>query len=105
MIEPLWFVRGRDHSFASIQIAEFGGAPGIRDRNLPDPPLSDHFFDGNKRVRFQAVLVFLRLHDLILKAPASEATQMMLALAAGQKREALIATCSLWPFRFGGVKR
>lgn len=46
------------------------------------------FFDGNKRVAFHAMLVFLRFHALTLRADTEEATRMMLALAAGEKSEA-----------------
>ena len=49
------------------------------------------FIDGDKRVAFHAMLVFLRLHGLMLTATAAEATERMLALAAGHASEAELA--------------
>ena len=100
----------------ALQIDEFGGMPGVRDVGLLDSAVlrprqryhygelktivdlavayatalsrNHPFVDGNKRVAFHAMLVFLRLHGLTLKASAAEATERMLALAAGRASEA-----------------
>jgi len=45
------------------------------------------FLDGNKRTAFHAMAVFLELHGLPLHAPPDEATETMLALAAGSLSE------------------
>ena len=116
MIEPRWLSVDEIIRLHSIQLAEFGGAAGIRDRNLLEAAVvrprqryhygelgtivdiaaayatalnANHsFIDGNKRVSFHALLVFLRLHGLLLNALPSEATEIILGLAAGQVREA-----------------
>jgi death-on-curing protein len=103
----------------ALQIDEFGGTAGIRDSGLLESAVmrprqryhygelktivdlavayaaalsSNHpFVDGNKRVAFHAMLVFLRLHGLALQAAAGEATERMLALAAGRASEAELA--------------
>ena len=111
MIEPRWLSVGEVVHLHAMQVAEFGGSAHIRDyallesavirprlryhygelQTLPDLAMSyasalnaNHpFVDGNKRVGFFALLVFLRLHGLILNAPAAEATEMILSLAGG----------------------
>src|SRR3712207_6162485 len=116
MIEPRWFSVEDVIRLHAIQLAAFGGRPGIRDHNLLDSAVNrpkqrfyygelrslvdiavayatalnaNHpFVDGNKRVSFHALLVFLRLHGLMLTAPGTEATEIMLALAAGRASEA-----------------
>lgn len=91
-------------------LAEHGGAPGVRDdglfesalarpRNLAlygAPDVSDlaasygiglaknhAFVDGNKRVAFLAVGLFLALNGFRLQATQAEATLTMLDVAAG----------------------
>ncbi|GHD63810.1 death-on-curing protein [Thalassobaculum fulvum] len=102
------------------QIAEHGGAPGIRDRaviesalarpkNLADygEPSPDAaalaaayaygiarnhgFMDGNKRTAFVVALVFLLNHGWALIADDAEAVRVMLATAAGTITEADLA--------------
>jgi death-on-curing protein len=114
MIEPRWLtVIRRLHA---LQIDEFGGTPGVRDAGLLESAVlrprqryhygelktiadlavayatalsGNHLFlEGNKRVALHAGLVFLRLHGLMLKATPNEATERMLALAAGRASEA-----------------
>ena len=92
------------------QIAEHGGASGLRDRGLlesalarprnhaghgaPDPAelgalyalaiARNHpFIDGNKRTAFVALETFLALNGRALTASDAEATIMMLDMAAG----------------------
>ena len=48
------------------------------------------FFDGNKRVAFPALLVFLRLHGLALTAGTEEAAAVMLSLASGATPETAV---------------
>jgi death-on-curing protein len=116
VIEPQWLSVHDIVRLHAMQLSEFGGAVGIRDRNLLEGAVfrprhrfhygelctivdiaaayatalnANHpFADGNKRVGFHALLVFLRLHGLMLTAPATEATELMLAVAAGRAQEA-----------------
>jgi death-on-curing protein len=96
-------------------IAEHGGAPGLRDEGLLESALArpldlaaygapDHaalaaaygvglaknhaFVDGNKRVAFLSVGLFLALNGYRLQATQAEATLTMLAVAAGSLDEA-----------------
>lgn len=114
MTEPRWLTLEEVRRLHTLQIDEFGGTPGIRDIGLLESAVlrphqryygerktivdlavayatalsGNHpFVDGNKRVAFHAMLVFLRLHGLTLKATAGEATERMLALAAGRASE------------------
>lgn len=116
MTEPRWLTVDEVRRLHALQIDECGGSPGIRDAGLLESAVlrprqryhygelktivdlavayatalsGNHpFVDGNKRVAFHAMLVFLRLHGLALKATAGEATEMMLALASGRASEA-----------------
>jgi death-on-curing protein len=116
MTEPLWLTVEDVLRLHAMQIEEFGGSAGIRDPGLLESAVmrprhrfhygelktiveaavayavalngNRPFADGNKRVAFHAMLVFLRLHGLILRAPAAEATEMMLGLAASRFSEA-----------------
>lgn len=99
-------------------IAEHGGAPGLRDEGLLESALArplnlaaygqpdvaelaaaygvglakNHaFVDGNKRVAFLAVGLFLALNGWRLVTTQAEATLTMLAVAAGTLDEAAFA--------------
>lgn len=99
-------------------LAEHGGLPGLRDEGLLDSALArplnlaaygqpdfaelaaaygvgiakNHpFADGNKRAAFLAVGLFLALNGWRLAASQLEATQAMLAVAAGDLDEAAFA--------------
>jgi death-on-curing protein len=48
--------------------------------------------DGNKRVAFQAMYVFLGLNGLRIDAPEEEVVALMLALAAGEVDEAELSS-------------
>ena len=99
-------------------IAEHGGAPGLRDEGLLESALArplnlvaygspdlaelaaaygvglakNHaFVDGNKRVAFLAVGLFLALNGQRLVVAQAEATLTMLAVAAGTLDEAAFA--------------
>jgi len=99
-------------------LAEHGGLPGLRDEGLLDsalarplnlaaygqPDLCDlaaaygcglaqnhPFADGNKRVAFLAVGLFLALNGQRLQATQLEATHVMLAVAAGEIEEVAFA--------------
>ena len=99
-------------------LAVHGGASGLRDEGLLESALArplnlaaygnpevwelaaaygvglakNHaFVDGNKRVAFLAVGMFLTLNGYRLTAPQVDATLTMLAVAAGQMDEAAFA--------------
>src|SRR5688500_8117089 len=99
-------------------IAEHGGSPGVRDAGLLESALArprniaaygnptlydlaaayafgltcNHaFIDGNKRIAFVAMVVFLEINGYELSAPQVEAYEAMLALAAGEMTEAQLA--------------
>ncbi len=99
-------------------LAEHGGASGLRDEGLLDSALArpmnraayetpdrvalaasygvgvakNHaFVDGNKRVAFLCVGLFLAINGWRLQASQLEATSAMLAVAAGELDEAAFA--------------
>ena len=97
-------------------IADFGGSPGLRDRGLLESAVAralqieayeegatlarlasalsyglikNHaFIDGNKRVGFAALVVFLDLNGFALTAPESEKISVTQQAAAGEIAEA-----------------
>ncbi len=99
----------------SESLAEYGGAEGIRDEGLLESALyrplnlynyeketdiaflaaaygfgivrNHPFTDGNKRIAFLAVGLFLALNGFSLEVTQLEATQTMLALASGELSE------------------
>jgi len=101
------------------QLAEHGGAVGVRDAGLfesdlarpqhlalyGDPEVADlaaaygfglarnhPFVDGNKRTAFVAVELFLALNGQALAASDADCVLTMLALAAGELSEADFST-------------
>jgi death-on-curing protein len=112
---PVFVLRSVVEAIHDAQLAEHGGASGVRDSGLLDSalarPLNLHahgendrsvlaasyafgivrnhpFVDGNKRTAFLAAYVFLRLNGRDLIASEVAATTTMLALAAGTTSEA-----------------
>ncbi len=106
----VWLTRELLLAVHDEQIAEHGGAPGIRDMGLLESAIArprnhadyglpgiaelgalhalavarNHpFIDGNKRTAFVALETFLALNGLDLTANDAEATVMMLDMAAG----------------------
>lgn len=100
------------------QLREHGGRPGIRDERVLESALGrarnkraygetdmavlaaayafglakNHgFMDGNKRVAFQAMFVFLGLNGFDLDAPEPEVVDVMTRLASGRLTEAALA--------------
>ena len=93
------------------QLAQHGGAPGLRDAALLESALArplnhagygkpdvaelgaiyaiaiarNHpFIDGNKRAGFMAMVLFLALNGMPLEAPDADAIVAMLDMAAGE---------------------
>ncbi|MCG8456900.1 MAG: type II toxin-antitoxin system death-on-curing family toxin [Holophagales bacterium] len=115
MDEPVWLTRRDCDAIHFLQIREHGGASGLRDENALESALarprqrlayepesdlaalaaaygyglaSNHAYnDGNKRVAFLAMYVFLGLNGWELEAPEPEVVETMLALAAGHLEE------------------
>ena len=101
-------------------IREHGGLPGLRDEHAleaalarplqrcayrPDADLAElaaicghglatghPFHDGNKRIAFVAMVVFLELNGVTLEADEAEVVTVMLGLAAGETTEEQLAS-------------
>ena len=118
MTEPEWLELGIVIDFHAEQLALFGGLDGIRDLGLLESALArpqnkfaygetnlaalaasygfgiarNHpFIDGNKRTALASMIVFLNLNELALAAPQEAATAIVLALAAGEIGEDVLA--------------
>jgi death-on-curing protein len=115
VIEPRWLSLEQIKVAHERQLARFGGPAGLRDEgalvsammrpvnrwqyeqaDLPELAATyafglarNHpFVDGNKRVAFVAMMLFLRKNRIRFSPDPAEATAIMLALAAGQVDEA-----------------
>ena len=111
---PVWLLRSVVEAMHDEQLAEHGGAAGLRDGGLlesalarpqtllayGEPTLFDlaaayafgivrnhPFVDGNKRTGFLAAYLFLRLNGWRLAASQDDAVRTVLALAAGEMPE------------------
>ena len=118
MSEWTWIERSVLLAVHDEQLAEHGGAAGLRDAGLFDSALArpmnlavygepdvaglaasyavgiakNHpFVDGNKRTAFVAMELFLHLNGCLLTAGDADATLTMLAVAAGDIDEAALA--------------
>jgi death-on-curing protein len=116
--EPIWLSVQEVIDMHSEQLALFGGPAGIRDFALLESAINrpvnqwhygeadlarlaaadafglarNHaFVDGNKRIAFQAMMVFLRINDVPFAPKPPEATAIILALAAGEVDEVSLA--------------
>jgi death-on-curing protein len=116
--EPEWLSVDILLDVHAEQLALFGGSDGVRDPGLLESALArpvnkfaygeadlaalaaayafgiarNHpFVDGNKRVAFASILIFLGLNGCDLDASPEEATAVMLALAAGEIDEDVLA--------------
>ena len=114
MNEPIWLDVEILIDLHAEQLALFGGPDGIRDQGMLESALGrpvnkftcgetdlaalaasyasgiarNHpFVDGNKRVAFGALIVFLGLNDVDFLVPPESATAMILSLAAGEVNE------------------
>ena len=118
MTEPEWLALHIVVDFHTEQLALFGGPDGIRDWGLLESALTrpqnkfayretnlaalaaaygfgivrNHpFIDGNKRTALASMIVFLNLNGLALSAPQETAAAIVLALAAGEIGEDVLA--------------
>lgn len=115
MIEPRWLAVVHILAIHSDQIQAHGGSLGLRDRGLLESALdrprnrlhydpgadlptlaaaygfglaNNHpFVDGNKRVAFQAMYLFLGLNGFRIEAPEEEVVAIILSLASGDLDE------------------
>ncbi len=117
MNEPVWIENDEARAIHQIQLAEHGGATGIRDQGLfesamdrprnlfaySDPSATlyqlaasyafglakNHaFVDGNKRTAFVVCLSFLRQNGIVVVASPEARYLTFYALAAGHQTEA-----------------
>jgi death-on-curing protein len=111
MNEPHWLAVELVEAMHAEQLSLFGGPAGLRDRGALESALGgpvnrwhygsgdlaglaaayafglarNHpFVDGNKRIAFASMMVFLRLNGVQFTPDPAEATAAMIALAAGE---------------------
>ena len=114
----VWIERSVILAAHDEQLAEHGGSPGIRDAGLFDSALArppnraaygkpdaaelaaayayglakNHpFVDGNKRIAFVALELFLALNEHELISDDADCAMSMLAVAAGTMKETALA--------------
>ena len=120
MTEPLWLSRTVVEALHSDQMREHGGQLGLRDAGLLESARAraqhgwacekdvdlqtlaaaygfglakNHaFLDGNKRIAFVSMNVFLILNGLEIEAPEPEVVTTMLGVAQGKIDQADLAT-------------
>src|ERR1700761_319418 len=110
--EPLWITYDQAIAIHSRQLRRFGGAPGLRDegmlRSALERPINSYeqsdmaelaaayafglaknhaFVDGNKRIAFMVMMVFLLKNAIAFSPEPAHATAIILALAAGEVSE------------------
>jgi death on curing protein len=117
--EPLWLTRVAVEAMHHDQLQEHGGLPGLRDENALESALArlrqrwayepesdlprlaaaygyglatNHpFNDGNKRIAFLAMVVFLGINQVELDAPEEEVVAVIVDLASGKLGEEELA--------------
>jgi death-on-curing protein len=120
MNEPVWLKRTWIDTLHFRQLQRFGGRYGVRDSGVIDSALArarnrwgyadgtdlaavaaaygygltrNHgYIDGNKRIGFVAMAVFLELNGWTLDAPEPEVVRTMLAIAEGELDEPDLAS-------------
>jgi death on curing protein len=110
----VWLSRQFILAIHDEQLAEHGGAIGVRDEGLLESALArplnragygepdvaelaalyaiaiarNHpFIDGNKRTAFAALFTFLALNGMVFEPPEVDATMAVLRLAAGEMND------------------
>jgi death-on-curing protein len=116
--EPAWLSYDQVIAIHSRQLRRFGGAPGLRDEGLLRSALErpvnkwhyeqadqaalaaayafglakNHaFVDGNKRIAFMSMMVFLRRNAVAFAPDPAQATAITISLAAGEISEESLA--------------
>lgn len=114
MNEPIWLDVDEVIDMHAEQLAIFGGPEGVRDRGLLESAVlrsvnqwhygqtdmaalaaayafglarNHAFVDGNKRIAFHAMMVFLRGNGVEFSPDPAHATEIILSLAAGEVSE------------------
>ena len=114
MNEPIWLDVDEVIDMHAEQLAIFGGPEGIRDHGLLESAVlrpvnqwhygqtdraalaaayafglarNHAFVDGNKRIAFHAMMVFLRGNGIAFAPDPAHATEIILSLAAGEVSE------------------
>jgi death-on-curing protein len=112
--EPAWVTNKQAIAIHSRQLRRFGGAPGLRDEGMPQSALqrpqdkwhyeqsklpelaaayafglakNRAFVDGNKRIAFMAMMIFLRKNGVRFAPDPAHATTIIVSLAAGEVSE------------------
>ena len=112
--EPAWVTYEQAIAIHSKQLRRFGGAPGLRDEGMLQSALQrpqdkwhyeqselpelaaayafglakNHaFVDGNKRIAFMTMMVFLRKNGVRFAPDPAHATTIIMSLAAGEVSE------------------
>ena len=112
--EPKWLTYAQVVAIHSRQLRRFGGAAGLRDdgllRSAIEGPVNkwhyeqaelpqlaaayafglakNHaFVDGNKRIAFMSMMIFLRKNGVEFSPAPAHATKIMISLAAGEVSE------------------
>jgi death-on-curing protein len=112
--EPLWIRVDQAIAMHARQLRRFGGAPGLRDEGMLHSALErpvnkwryeqadlaelaaayafglakNHaLVDGNKRIAFMAMMVFLHRNGAPFSPEPAQATSIILSLAAGEVSE------------------
>lgn len=118
MTEPEWFTYEQAIAAHSLQLRRYGGAPGLRDEgalrsaleravnkwhyesaDLPELAAAyafglakNHaFVDGNKRIAFIAMMVFLRKNGIAFRPDQAQSTAIIVAVAASEVSEESLA--------------
>ena len=116
--EPVWVAFEQVIAVHSRQLRRFGGAPGLRDEGLLRSAIEravnkwhyeqaelaelaaayafglakNHaFIDGNKRIAFMTMVIFLRKNGVHFSPDQAQATAITMALAAGEVSEESLA--------------
>ena len=116
--QPIWITYEQAIAIHARQLRRFGGAPGLRDegmlRSALERPINkwtyeqsplvelpaayafglvkNHaFVDGNKRIAFMAMMVFLAKNGVPFSPDPAQATKIILSLAAGEVSEESLA--------------
>ena len=116
--EPKWLTYEQIIAIHSRQLRRFGGSAGLRDdgllRSVIERPINkwhyEHaelstlaaayafglaknhaFVDGNKRIAFMTMMIFLRRNGIKFAPEQAHATKMILSLAAGEVSEESLA--------------
>ena len=114
MSEPRWLSLDEALTANEKQLKRFGGPPGVRDAGALESALARPvnrfhdgetdlaalaasyafglarnraFVDGDKRIAFLAMMMFLRLNGVAFAPAQAQATAIILSLAAGETSE------------------